>query len=303
MQGESKNNVHTPVLLKEVLEGLALAPGDVVLDGTVGSAGHGKEMSACIGSTGTYIGVDQDSDALQRAKENLKDAPAQICLVEESFRNLDTVLDSLGFEQVDKILLDLGISSNQLETSGRGFTFQKDEPLLMTMKKSSEDGLTAGEIVNSFEEENLITILESYGEEKHAKRIAKGIVEAREEKEIKTTGELAEIIKTSVPLYYRRRKIHPATKTFQALRMTVNDEFKALEEALTKAWEKLSKGGRLAVISFHSIEDRTVKKFFKEKKRLLEADVLTKKPIFPGEEEKSLNPRSRSAKLRIAQRK
>jgi 16S rRNA (cytosine1402-N4)-methyltransferase len=203
----------------------------------------------------------------------------------------------------DKILLDIGLSSNQFEQSARGFSFQKDEPLIMSFKKDlKETDLTAREIVNTWDEVNIQTILEGYGEEQFAWKIAKAIVARRQENPIETTFDLVEIIKLATPKFYHHKKIHPATKTFQALRITVNDEIESLKEGVSKGFNILNRGGRMAIISFHSLEDRIVKQFFKDKQTKDEGMLITKRPIVPTEEEIKENPRSRSAKLRVIQK-
>lgn len=283
--------IHTTVLLHESIDGLNLHTGSVYLDGTLGSGGH-AEYALTKGAT--IIGLDQDSEAIERSKKRLITGT----FIQENYRNLDIALDSINIEKIDAFMLDLGLSSDQFETSGRGFTFQKDEPLLMTFKKvPTEEDLTAKEIVNTWDEENIADIIYGYGDERYARRIAKAIVESRP---IETTFELVEAVKLGTPSAYHRGRIHPATKTFQALRITVNDEINTLKEGLKKGFERLSKGGRMAVISFHSIEDRVTKRFFKEKQS--EGNILTKKPIVPSDEEKIRNPRSRSAKLRIIEK-
>ncbi|HRY62525.1 MAG TPA: 16S rRNA (cytosine(1402)-N(4))-methyltransferase RsmH [Candidatus Paceibacterota bacterium] len=293
---------HIPVLLKEVIEGLNLKPGMVVLDATLGGAGHSKEMCKLIGKEGLLVGIDEDKAAIGRAEVALKDL-CRFNLFLSNFRELSTVLQSAGVPQIDAALFDLGLSSFQLEESKRGFTFLKDEPLMMTFEEApSEDKLTAGEIVNEWAEESLADIIYGYGGERYARRIAKGIVEAREKKPIETTFELVEIIRNSVPVIYQKRRIHFATKTFQALRITVNDEIGAVKKALEDVWGKVKVGGRVAVISFHEIEDRAVKTFFKGRKEFGDAKLITKKPIVPGEDEVLENPRSRSSKLRIAEK-
>lgn len=291
---------HISVLLNETIEGLELHEGDHVFEGTVGLGGHSAEIMKRIGSSGVYIGVDEDSQALQIAQEKLATFPCTKIFVKENFRNVDTVLDNAGYKTVDKILLDIGLSNLQLEESGRGFTFNKSEPLLMTFATSPrEDGLTAHEIVNTWSTESLTDIITGYGEEKFAWRIAKAIVAEREKKPIATTSELSEIIKNVVPIFARYGKIHPATKTFQAIRITVNDELGALREGLSKGFARLAPEGIMAVISFHSLEDRIVKEYFKTKHSEGEGVILTKKPIVPSEAELTSNPKSRSAKLRI----
>lgn len=298
---------HKTVLLQEVINGLAIKPGDIFVDGTLGGGGHSEEVCKRFAQEKdggvVMIAVDLDPDAISRASARLAPYKCNIRYVEGSFRNIDKILDSLGVAQVDRIILDIGLSSNQFEDSGRGFSFQKDEPLIMSFKKElTAEDLTAREIVNTWDTENIQAILEGYGEEQFAWKIAKAITARREVKPIETTFELVEIIKIATPNFYHHRKIHPATKTFQALRITVNDEINSLKEGVTKGFERLHKGGRLAVISFHSLEDRFVKQFFKSKSEEDEAVLVTKKPIVPTLEEIKSNPRSRSAKLRIIEK-
>jgi 16S rRNA (cytosine1402-N4)-methyltransferase len=299
---------HTPVLLKEVLEQLDPQKGDVVLDGTVGNAGHSVEICKQIGKSGVLIGLDQDANSLKVAGSNLKEAKCKVFLVEENFRNLDKALESFQpkagrprAEKINKILLDLGVNSDQIDNSGRGFTFLKDEPLLMTMKAEVGRGdLTAREIVNKWREDELADIIYKYGEERFSRSIARNIVRKRP---IETTFELVEIIRLSVPPNYRNNKrLHCATRTFQALRIAVNDELGALVDGLNKSWQVLEKGGRLVVISFHSLEDRIVKNYFKDLSATGEGKILTKKPVIPTEAEERENPRSRSAKLRAIEK-
>ncbi len=295
--------MHIPVLLHEVIDGLQIKPDDVVLDGTINGGGHSVAISKLLGEKGMLIGMDRDEEALKRAEAALKDSAARVILINDNFRNLDTALEKNGFEYADKILLDIGLSSDQLESSGRGFSFQKDEPLLMTFKAHPDKSdVTAREIVNTWDGENLETIIYGFGEEKFAKKIAAAIVTGRKEKPIETTNELSEIIRRSVPRWYTQGKVNCATKTFQALRMATNSELDSLEEGLSNGVKKLKSGGRIAVISFHSLEDRIVKKFFKEKKEEGIFNITTKKPITPSREEVINNKRSRSAKLRIAQK-
>lgn len=296
--------IHKSVLLKESIEGLNLQKGDIFLDGTLGGGGHSEEVCKRMGKDMKVIGLDLDADAITRATERISKIDCDFTTVQSSFRNLDKALDDLGIGKVNKILLDIGLSSNQFEDSGRGFSFKKDEPLLMTFKKEvSEEDITAREIVNNWDEENITEIIKSYGEERYARKIAKKIVESRQMKPIETTFELVEIVKKATPLYYHKGRIHPATRTFQALRITVNDELRALQEGLEKGFEKLDSMGRMAVISFHSLEDRIVKNYFRDWAKEEKAELLTKKPIIPTEEEINENPRSRSAKLRIILKK
>ncbi len=295
---------HIPVLLKEIIENLDIKESDVVLDGTINGGGHSEAFCEKLGKDGILVGIDQDTEALTRASERLSGYKCVISLRQENFRNLDKVLDELEIEKIDKALFDLGMSSDQLESSGRGFSFMKDEPLLMTFNPNPKEAdITAKEIINNWNEENIADVIYGYGDERFARRIAKGIVEARKENEIKTTTDLVEIVKKSVPVPYRiGRRTHFATKTFQALRTVTNDEIRSAREGVEKALNRLNKGGRVAVITFHSIEDRMVKLFFREKKVEGVCKILTKKPIVPGDEEVKQNPRARSAKLRIVEK-
>ncbi|MBU4536825.1 16S rRNA (cytosine(1402)-N(4))-methyltransferase RsmH [Patescibacteria group bacterium] len=297
--------IHKPVLLKEVIEGLDIQVNDVVLDGTVGGGGYLMSICSRLGKEGVLIGLDQDNSALERVQEKLssKKDLCKIHLVNSNFRNLDSVLKDLNLEKVDKVVFDLGMSSDQLDSSGRGFSFQKDEPLIMSLKKDlSEDDLTASEIVNTWDENNLADIIFGYGEEKFSRGIAKEICEARKNKKIETTFELVEIIERAVPKWYLFKKTHFATKTFQALRITVNDEIESLREGMKKAFEVLNPKGRLAIVSFHSREDRIIKRFFRELKDEKKGVLINKKPIGPSSEEYKENPRSRSAKLRLIEK-
>jgi 16S rRNA (cytosine1402-N4)-methyltransferase len=295
--------VHKTVLLQEAIDGLDIQKGDIFVDGTLGGGGHSEEVCKRFGDAVVMIGIDLDPDAIARATARLSPMQCKLTTLQGSFRNLDVLLDSAKVGQVNKILLDIGLSSNQFEDSGRGFSFQKDEPLIMSFKKDlKETDLTAREIVNTWDAENIQAILEGYGEEQFAWKISKAIVARRQEKPIETTFDLVEIIKLATPKFYHHKKIHPATKTFQALRITVNDEIESLKEGVKKSWERLVKDGRLAVISFHSLEDRVVKQFFKEKEDMEEGKRVTKKPLIPTKEEIEENPRSRSAKLRIIEK-
>jgi 16S rRNA (cytosine1402-N4)-methyltransferase len=294
--------IHKTVLLHESIDGLDIHPGDTYLDGTLGSAGHAEEALRKVNNDLIVIGLDRDTEALSRSKKRLGEF-TKIFLIESSYADLDKALFGIGIEKINRFMLDLGLSSDQFETSGRGFTFKNDEPLLMTFKKDlNEDDLTAKFIVNNWGEESMTDIIYGYGEEKYSRRIAKAIVNYREKKSIDTTGELVEIISQAVPAFYRRGRLHPATKTFQALRITVNDELNSLKTGLIKGFEKLASGGRMAIISFHSLEDRIVKNFNKEKADSGKAKIITKRPITPTEEEIRENPRSRSAKLRILEK-
>lgn len=313
-------SVHEPVLLHEVVENLVnarqLAGGLPItnnqspktiwyLDGTLGGAGHALAIAKALAKKDQklgIIGLDRDQQAIERAKETLKNKADQVILECQSFRNLDKVLEKHGIREIDLILFDLGISSDELDNSRRGFSFQKNEPLLMTMGDPKNYQFTARDILNNWDEAVIADIIFGYGEERFARRIARNVVNYREKKSIESTDELVEIVKMSVPGFYKRLKINPATKTFQALRIAVNEELVALKEGLKKGYEKLSKGGRMAVISFHSLEDRIVKDFYKEKAKE-GAILITKKPITATAQEIAENPRSRSAKLRFIEKR
>ena len=297
-------DIHVPVLLKESIDALQLKEGDIVVDGTLNVGGHSKVMGGLIGKEGVLVGIDRDANALELAKENLSTLEAKVHLKLGNFRNVDQILDEYEIDTVNAILLDVGLSSRQLEVSGRGFSFKAEEPLMMTFEVSPGEGhLTAGEIVNEWEEEHIRDILEGYGDEKDAYKIANGIVSAREEKKIKTTTQLEEIIKNSLPVWYvKKSRRSVATTTFQALRITVNDELGALKEGIEKGFNRLKSGGRFAVISFHSGEDRIVKRAFKHLKEEGLGKIITKKPLVPKEEEVAINPRARSSKLRIIEK-
>lgn len=295
---------HVPVLLKTSVDGLAIHPGDVVIDATLGGGGHTEEIIKRYGDTVTVVGIDEDADAYMRTKSRIADLTHKFHFAQSNFRNIDTIVEGLEIKKIDRVLFDLGMSSFQLEVAGRGFSFQKDEPLLMTMKKEPTEGdITARDIVNEWEEKTLELIIRVYGEESYSRRIAHAIVAAREVAPIETTFQLRDIIMKATPKFYHFKKTHPATKTFQALRITVNDELQSLEEALQKSWALLSPGGRIVAISFHSLEDRIVKQFFGEKNIEGKAILITKKPVIATESEINENPRSRSAKLRIIEKK
>jgi 16S rRNA (cytosine1402-N4)-methyltransferase len=287
---------HTPVLLKESIDSLDIQAGETYLDCTLGNGGHAEEVWKRYGNQVTIAGIDADSQAVEIARERLEKLGAKPKFAVLNFRNTDKATEILEIEQPTAILMDLGWNAKQFEEAGKGFGFDRDEPLKMTYGEGAL--FTAEEIVNSWDEENLRTIISAYGEERLAGRIARAITEKREEKPIKTSAELSEIIKQAVPVWYRFGRLHPATRTFQALRIAVNDELRALEEGLGKAFEILKQEGRLAVITFHSLEDRIVKNFFKELENKKLAQIINKKPITPTEEEVEANRRSRSAKLR-----
>ncbi len=309
MSDLSGSGVHETVLLQSSLDGLGILPGEVFVDATINGGGHSEEVAKRFGSAVRIVGLDVDRDALERSKNRLQKASANFRLVRENFRNIDKALAGLVFSgylsegKVSRILFDLGWSSNQFELSGKGFSFMKNEPLIMTLGEKEDAVATAGEIINTWEEEVIANILFGYGEERFSRRIARAIVKEREKKPIETAAELASIIEKAVPSFYRNRKTHAATKSFQGLRIAVNDELGALRDALPKAFAALQKGGRMAVISFHSIEDRIVKQFMKAKASADEAVLVTKKPTVAARTEVKKNPRARSAKLRIIQKK
>lgn len=291
---------HVPVLLQEVIRESHIKPGAIYVDGTLGAGGHAKALFLEANKDLTIFGFDKDLEAQKIAQAVLSDAGATPTIIHASFVEMKHELLARHVTQVDTILLDLGVSSMHFDADERGFTFQKDQPLHMNMNQEGE--LTAEEIVNNWSEESLADIIFGFGEERYARRIAKAITVARKEREIKTTFELVEIIKSAVPFAYQRGKIHPATRTFQALRIAVNSELTELESVIPDAISLLKTGGRLLIISFHSLEDRIVKQSFK---LLADNDaglVITKKPIIATEGELKSNPRARSAKLRVFQR-
>jgi len=308
------NFEHVSVLLNECIEGLNIKPDGIYVDGTMGGAGHSKEICKKLSKDGLFIGVDQDENAIKVATERLKDFDNKK-IVRNNFHNIDEVLDELGIDKIDGILLDLGVSSHQLDESERGFSYMQDAPLDMRMDRRSE--FDAKHIVNEYSEDELEKIIREYGEERWARRIAKFIVEARSEKELETTLELVDIIKGAIPKKARMDGPHPAKRTFQAIRIEVNNELKIIDETIKKVSKRMNKGGRICIITFHSLEDRIVKQTFKylsldcvcDSKILIcncdkeqEVKVISRKPILPSDEEIEVNPRSRSAKLRVAEK-
>ena len=294
-------SIHRTVLLNESIEGLNLSKNSVVVDATFG--GGGQSLEICKRYKGIkIIALDQDKGAWDRAKSKFVGLDCDITFINTNFRDLQEALKDFETD-IDAIIFDLGLSSDQLDNSGRGFSFQKDEPLLMTMKEHpTQEDLRAIDIVNDWSEESLANIIYGYGEERFSRKIAKAIVDARQKKEIKTTFDLVEIIKEAIPNKYRKGKIHFATKTFQALRIAVNDELESARTGLERGFNVLKDVGRMSVISFHSLEDRIVKKFYKEKEKSEEAILINKKVILPSDEEVKNNKRSRSAKLRILEK-
>ncbi|MBI3307185.1 MAG: 16S rRNA (cytosine(1402)-N(4))-methyltransferase RsmH [Candidatus Omnitrophica bacterium] len=298
---------HSPVLLKEVLDFLALKPGAVVVDGTLGSGGHAIEILQRIGTNGKLIAIDQDAAAIERCKRRFQDSP-NFLFYQENFKNLGIILRTLNISKVNAVILDVGFSSDQIQDPERGFSFEKPGPLDMRMDKRSE--LTARDLVNDLSKEELEKIFWEYGEERRAARIAETILRERLIRPIETTDQLAEVVsksfsgkfpvkKGSRPHWMKR---HPATRVFQALRIAVNDELGVLKEGLPEIWRYVGSKGRLAVITFHSLEDRIVKWQFRGWAEAGEGKLVNKKPLQPTRDEMKVNPRSRSAKLRVIEK-
>lgn len=295
--------MHITVLKEETINNLLINTGDTIVDGTLGGGGHTEEIIRRFGNKVRIICFDLDLNAINDFYKKIDKQKCNVTFINKNFAEMTEELNQHGIKKIDRLLLDLGISSNQIEESKRGFSFKLDEPLLMTMKSNpSKKDLTAYDIVNTWSEETLVDILFGFGEEKYSRKIAKAIINARLDKEIKTTFELVEIIKHACGQYYKRLKIHPATRTFQALRIAVNMELVNLEKVIKQGFEMLNKDGRMAIISFHSIEDRIVKRSFQNFQKLGLGKMITKKPIIPSSNELKENPRSRSAKLRIIEK-
>jgi len=296
---------HITVLQHEATQQLNLSKGSVVVDCTLGSGGHAEEILPIIGKTGTYIGTDADITAIAANDHLHSDYEATVQLVHSNFRDIKKVLEELKIDSVDAILADLGWRMEQFDGSSgekRGFSFKEDEPLHMTFGSPKDYLFTAYDIINDWDEEDIANVIFAYGEEHFSRRIARKIVEVRKENEITSSLQLAEIVFQAVPGPYRRKKTHPATKTFQALRIAVNDEFAALRELLSQGMEVLKPGGKMVIISFHSLEDRIVKHTFKEFARDQIGILVHKKPIEPSSQEQAENPRARSAKLRTIEK-
>ena len=306
---------HIPVMLNECLEGLNIKADGIYVDGTVGGAGHSIEIVKRLSENGRLICVDKDEDALKAAGERLAPYSDRVTFIHDDYKNLVAELDSIGVGKVDGILLDLGVSSYQLDNAERGFSYMKDAPLDMRMDRSQR--ISAYEVVNGYSESELARILFDYGEEKLARQLARNIVRARAEKPIETTLELAKIVEDTYPAKTRWKFGHPAKRTFQAIRIEVNDELSTLGEAVTQMARRLEKGGRMAVITFHSLEDRIVKSAFKELSlactcppdfpvcvcgKVQEVELVNKKPIVASEGELEKNSRSQSAKLRVIEK-
>ncbi|ABU57202.1 16S rRNA (cytosine(1402)-N(4))-methyltransferase RsmH [Roseiflexus castenholzii] len=289
---------HTPVLLTETLAGLQPHPGGWYIDGTVGGGGHAAAILEATAPDGRLLGIDCDPAALAAAAARLAPYGERVTLVRGSFREIGRLAHKAGFVQVQGVLLDLGVSSYQLDTPERGFSFQASAPL--DMRLDPDAPMTAANLVNDLPERDLADLIFRYSEERGSRRIARAIVEARQRRPITTTDELAEIV--SRALGGRRGRIHPATRTFQALRIAVNDELTSLDAALPQIVELLVVGGRMAIITFHSLEDRIVKQFMRAEAQAGHLRLITRKPVEASSEEQRINPRSRSAKLRVAER-
>jgi len=291
---------HIPVLLTESVEGLNLSPGSVVVDATLGAGGHALAIAKAIGPKGVIIGIDKDDQAIKIASSNLRSTKSsgRLVAVHGSYVDVGSILSDNGYSGIDAILFDLGLSSLQLASLDRGFSFNTDAPLDMRFDTSL--GSTAEEIVNSYSKEELADLIYQLGQERASRPVAKMIFEARQKGRITSTKQLAEIVSRAKG--GRKGRIHPATQTFQALRMAVNNELGAIEQAIPKALDQLKPGGRLAVISYHSLEDGLVKRILKEAHKRGLVELITKKPIVPTREETKTNPRARSAKLRIVQK-
>ena len=306
---------HVSVLLPETIEGLNIRPDGIYADGTLGGGGHASEVAARLTEGGRLIGIDQDADAIAAAGERLKPFGDRVTIVRDNYVNMKQVLADLGIEAVDGICLDLGVSSYQLDTAERGFSYMEDAPLDMRMDRREDR--TAADLVNECTEQELFRIIRDYGEDRFAKNIAKHIVKARVRRPIRTTGELADIIRGAIPMKIQVTGGHPAMRTFQALRIALNRELQVLEDSIDEMIGLLNPGGRLCIITFHSLEDRIVKNGFRRNEspctcppgfpvcvcgKKSRGTVITKKPILPTKEEEKENPRSRSAKLRIFER-
>lgn len=305
---------HIPVLLKECIEALNIKEDGIYVDCTLGGAGHSSEIAGRLSKSGRLIGIDQDLDAIAAASKKLSQYN-NVTFIHNNFYNIKEILDELNIDKVNGILMDLGVSSYQLDEANRGFSYMNDAPLDMRMNRQSS--ISAYEIINNYTEEDLYRIIKDYGEEKFSKRIASFIVKRREEKPVSTTFELVDVIKSAIPAKFRRDGPHPAKRTFQAIRIEVNKELEILNKAIEDGVSKLETGGRIAIITFHSLEDRIVKNKFKKLEDPCECPkdfpvcicgkkpnikIITRKPIEADSRELEINPRSRSAKLRIGEK-
>lgn len=306
---------HKSVLLYETVDSLNIKPDGIYVDGTLGGGGHAFEVAGRLGENGRLIGIDQDADAVAAATERLAPFKEKVTIIRSNYRNIREVLEGLGIQKVDGIYLDLGVSSYQLDTAERGFTYRENAPLDMRMDQRNEK--TAADIVNEYSEAELFRIIRDYGEDRFAKNIAKHIVKAREKERIETTDQLVEIIKAAIPAKIRAEGGHPAKRTFQAIRIELNRELEVLNDSIDTMIDLLNPGGRLSIITFHSLEDRIVKTRFRTNEnpcicppdfpvcvcgRKSKGRVVTRKPIVPSEEELEENRRSKSSKLRVFER-
>lgn len=303
---------HKSVLLNETIDGLNIKPDGIYVDGTLGGGGHAYEVCRRLGEKGSIVGIDQDAAAIEAASARLKDFGEKVTIVRSNYCDMKSKLHELGIDKVDGIVLDLGVSSYQLDTAERGFSYREDAPLDMRM--DTRQKMTARDIVNDYTEADLYRVIRDYGEDKFAKNIAKHIVQARAVKPVETTAELAEIIRASIPMKFQKKSGHPAKRTFQAIRIELNRELDVLRDSLDDMIDLLNPGGRLCIITFHSLEDRIVKSAFRKNEnpctcppdfpvcvcgKKSKGSIITKKPILPSEEELEWNSRSKSAKLRI----
>lgn len=306
---------HKSVLLDEVIEGLQVKEDGIYADGTLGGGGHAFALCERLGEKGRFIGIDQDEDAIQAASHRLRKFGDKVTIIRNNYSAMPEVMKELGISGVHGIMLDLGVSSYQLDTPERGFSYRMDAPLDMRM--DNRRSLTARDVVNTYSERSLYQVIRRYGEDNFAKNIAKHICQAREEKEIETTGELSEIIKGAIPMKIQKQGGHPSKRTFQAIRIEVNNELGVLEQSLQDMIEMLEDKGRICIITFHSLEDRIVKNIFRENEnpctcppdfpvcvcgKKPKGRVVTRKPILPSKQEQEENPRAKSAKLRIFER-
>ena len=303
---------HKSVLLNETIDGLNIKPDGIYVDGTLGGGGHAYEVCRRLGEKGSIVGIDQDAAAIEAASARLKDFGEKVTIVRSNYCDMKSKLHELGIDKVDGIVLDLGVSSYQLDTAERGFSYREDAPLDMRMDTLQK--MTARDIVNDYTEADLYRVIRDYGEDKFAKNIAKHIVQARAVKPVETTAELSEIIRASIPMKFQKKSGHPAKRTFQAIRIELNRELDVLRDSLDDMIDLLNPGGRLCIITFHSLEDRIVKSAFRKNEnpctcqpdfpvcvcgKKSKGSIITKKPILPSEEELEYNSRSKSAKLRI----
>ena len=303
---------HKSVLLNETIDGLNIKPDGIYVDGTLGGGGHAYVVCRRLGEKGSIVGIDQDAAAIEAASARLKDFGEKVTIVRSNYCDMKSKLHELGIDKVDGIVLDLGVSSYQLDTAERGFSYREDAPLDMRM--DTRQKMTARDIVNDYTEADLYRVIRDYGEDKFAKNIAKHIVQARAVKPVETTAELSEIIRASIPMKFQKKSGHPAKRTFQAIRIELNRELDVLRDSLDDMIDLLNPGGRLCIITFHSLEDRIVKSAFRKNEnpctcppdfpvcvcgKKSKGSIITKKPILPSEEELEYNSRSKSAKLRI----